>query len=147
MSENVETVRRLLVAMSAGPEEVRACVGELWDGDADYYPVRKFPEAQPCHGREEVAEFLARFRETWSRFEWEVQEAFAIGDDRVLVCGSLRAEGHVSGMTLADDLYQCCWLRHGHIFRAEDHLTLRGALHAFGLDAETLEAAGLRERS
>ena len=29
----------------------------------------------------------------------------------------------------------------------EDHVTLRGALHALGLQGETLEAAGLREKS
>ena len=143
----MEIVRRFLTALSAGPEQVRASVAEFWDGDADYYPVRKFPEAQPCHSREEVSQFLARFRETWSRFDWAVQDVVEVGDDRVLVCGSLRAEGPESGMTLAGDLYQCWWLRHGRIFRAEDHLTLRGALHALGVKAQTLEAAGLRGQS
>ena len=27
----------------------------FWDPDADYYPVRKFPEARSCHGRDEIA--------------------------------------------------------------------------------------------
>ena len=43
------------------------------------------------------------------------------------------------------DLYQCAWLRHGLIFRWEDHLTLKGALHALGLHGETLNQAGLEE--
>ena len=42
-------------------------------------------------------------------------------------------------------LYQCFWLRHGLIFRLEDHLTLKGALYALGLNGETLKAAGLEE--
>jgi hypothetical protein len=145
-AENVEVVRRFLAALSASPEEIRASVAEFWDADADYYPVRKFPEAQPCHGLEQVSRFLVRFREAWSRLDWAVQELFEIGDDRVLVCRSLRAEGRESGMKLEGDVYQCCWLRHGRFFRVEDHLTLRGALHALGLQGETLEAAGLRDQ-
>ena len=144
--ENVEVVRRALVALSAGPDEIRASAAEFWDDDADYYPARKFPEAQPCHGLEEVSQFLVQFRDAWSRFEWALQDAIDVGDDRVLVCRSLRAEGRESGLKLAGDVYGCFWLRHGRFFRVEDHLTLRGALHAFGLEGETLEAAGLRDQ-
>jgi ketosteroid isomerase-like protein len=144
--DNVEIVRRSLAALSASPEEVRASAAEFWDADADYYPVRKFPEAQPCHGREEVAQFLARFRETWSRQEWAIRELIAVGDDRVLGCTSLRAEGRESGVNLEGDVYQCFWLRHGRFFRVEDHLTLSGALHALGLEGGTLEAVGLSEQ-
>jgi hypothetical protein len=43
------------------------------------------------------------------------------------------------------ELFQCYWLRHGRVFRQEDHLTLPGALRALGLEGDTLEAAGLRE--
>jgi hypothetical protein len=42
-------------------------------------------------------------------------------------------------------MFHCFWLRHGRIFRQEDHLTLPGALHALGLQGETLEAVGLSE--
>src|SRR5205823_5681349 len=57
---------------------------------------------------------------------------------------NLRAEGRESGMNLEGDLYECMWLRHGRCFRVEDHMTLSRALHALGLEGETLEAAGLR---
>jgi hypothetical protein len=75
----------------------------------------------------------------------EVKKLIPVNDDRVLVHLSLRAEGRESGVKLEGDLYQCVWLRHGHFFRWEDHLTLKGALRALGLTGETLEAAGLRE--
>jgi hypothetical protein len=144
--ENVEVVRRFfLAALSGSPEEIRASVAGFWDADADYYPVRKFPEAQPCHGLEEIAQFLVRFREAWSRYEDAVQNLIEVGDGRVLVFANLRAEGRESGMKLEGDLYRCMWLRHGRFFRVEDHLTLSGALHALGLQGETLEAAGLSE--
>jgi hypothetical protein len=77
--------------------------------------------------------------------EWALHELIEAGDDRVLACASLRAEGRGSGVKLEGDLYQCVWLRHGRLFRIEDHLTCSGALHALGLDGETLQAAGLRE--
>ena len=120
--ENVEIVRRWLAIGSAGPEEARAAVAEFCDADVDYYPVRKSSGAQPCHGLDEVSRFLARWLEAWSRLEWAVRRCSEVGDDRVLVCGNLRAEGRGSGVKLEGDLYQCVWLRHGRFFRVEDHL-------------------------
>ena len=143
--ENVEVVRRWLAIFNAGLEEARAAVAEFCDADVDYYPVRKFSDARPCHGLEECSEFLAGWGKAWSRLEWALHELIEVGDDRVLVCASLRAEGRGSGVKLEGDLYQCLWLRHGRLFRIEDHLTLSGALHALGLEGETLQAAGLRE--
>ena len=150
--ENVEVVGRWIAAMSAGPaaigagrEEALAAVAEFWDADIDYYPVRKFSGGQPCHGPEEYSQFVARWLEAWFRLEWEVEELIEVGDDRVLVCAHLRAEGRGSGARLEGDLYQCVWLRHGRFFRIEEHLTLSGALHALGLEGATLDAVGLRE--
>jgi len=141
--ENVEFVRHWLTALSTSSEEALATVAELWDPDADYYPVRKFPEAQPCHGLEELSHFVTRYLDAYSRSEWTIQDVIEVGDDRVLVCANLRAEGRGSGVRLEGDLYQCFWLRHGRFFRVEDHLTESGALHALGLEGETLEAVGL----
>jgi SnoaL-like domain len=143
--EKAEIVRRWLAAASAGPDEARAAVAEFWDADADYYPVRKFPESKPRHGSDEVARFLTEYLGAFSRYEAAVQNLIAVGDDRVLACTNLRAEGRGSGTRLEGDLYQCYWLRHERFFRVEDHLTLPGALFALGLSGETLEAAGLSE--
>ena len=107
--------------------------------------MRKFSDARPCHGLDESSKFLTRWGEAWSRLEWAVNELIEVGDDRVLACATLRAEGRGSGVKLEGDIYQCEWLRHGRLFRVEDHLTLSGALHALGLEGETLQAAGLRE--
>ena len=143
--ENAEIVRRWVTPeLSRNIDEVRASVAEFFDPDFDYYPARKFPEARPCHGLEEFTRFLISFRESWSRFEWAINDLIEVGDDRVLACLSMRAEGSESGMNLEGDVYQCFWLRNGRFFREEDHLTLSGALRAFGLHGDTLEAAGLR---
>ena len=142
--ENVEVVRRWLASADKGDAVQFRRVVEFCDPDVDYYPVRKFSDGRPCHGPEEFSQFLARWMEAWSRLEWAVHELIEVGDDRVLVCASLRSEGRGSGVKLEGDLCQCLWLRRAPL-RVEDHLTLSGALHALGLKGATLQAAGLRE--
>jgi hypothetical protein len=145
--ENVEVVRRWLAATSdASAGAALAAVSEFWDAAADYYPIRKWPEAQPCHGHEEFSLFLARSREAFTRFDSTARWLVAVGDDRVLACVHLQWEGRGSGITLDGEIYYCYWLRHGRFFREEDHLTLSGALHALGLEGDTLEAVGLTEQ-
>jgi hypothetical protein len=107
-AENVEIVRRWVEAL---PDEIRATVAEFCDPDVDYYPVRKFPEAHPCHGQEEFSEFLARFREAWFRYEWAIQELIAVGKDRVMACLELRTEGRESGVNLEGDTLEAAGLR------------------------------------
>ncbi len=143
--ENVEVVRRFIDEYGDAPPDMQRFVADRYEPDADYYPVRKFPEARPCHGVEEIARFWAEYRDAWDRYEVAVKELIPVGDDRVLVHSSLQAEGRGSGVKLEGDFYQCVWLRHGRFFRWEDHLTAKGALRALGLSAETLETAGLRE--
>ena len=146
--ENVEIVRRYLEGTEEGMrggKAIEALVHEFWEPDGDYYPIRGFPEARPCHGREEIVRFFTAFYPAWEDYRYVFKDAPAIGDDRVLVHGAMRAEGRASGVALEGDAYHCFWLRHGRFIRAEDHLTAKGALHALGLSGETLEAAGLSE--
>jgi SnoaL-like domain len=144
--ENVEVVRRYLKEppQAAPLEEVMEWIAGFWESDCDYYPVRKFPEARPCHGREELARFLIEYRAAWD-YRYVVEDARAIGDDRVLVRARISAEGTASGVALEGEIFHCFWLRHGRFIRVEDHLTAKGALHALGLSGEALEAAGLSE--
>jgi hypothetical protein len=140
----VEVVRRWIEFWSTSPEHLLSGVARFCDADADYYPVSKFPEARPCHGQDEIAQFFVGFMGAWSRYEYAIRQLVDAGDDRVLVCGRVNAEGKESGLILEGDLYYCIWLRHGRFFRLEDHLTMKGALHALGFDGETLEEAGLK---
>jgi hypothetical protein len=124
-------------------ERIPEWIARFWESDGDYYPVRAFPEARPCHGHEEIITFLADFRDAWDEYVFEVKDAKPVGDDRVLVEIRLKAEGRASGARLEGDIYHCCWLRHGRFFRVEDHLSPRGAIHALGLSGETVEALEL----
>src|SRR5512133_2449216 len=93
--ENVEIVRRYLDEVSREPSER---VGEFWETDSDYYPARKFPEARPCHGRKEIVRFITEYLAAWEDYRYLVKDARAVGDDRVLVHGRVRAEGRGSGV-------------------------------------------------
>ena len=140
--KNVEVVRRLIEeAFDLDSDQLLA----FWDPHGDYYPVEKFPESRPCHGVKEIAGFLREYRQAWEHYEMRIEAITPVSDDRVFVRMTLAAVGQGSGLNLQGELFQCFWLRHGRIFRQEDHLTLRGALRALGLSGQTLEAVGLRE--
>jgi hypothetical protein len=142
--ENAEVVRRWFDEAFDELEDVRAFVERFWDPDGDYYPVRRFPEARPCHGREEIAGFMTEYLAAWESYTYSVEEALPLSGDRVLIHGDIHAAGRTSGLVLEGHIYHCFWLRHGRFLRQEDHLTARGALHALGLGGDSLEAAGLR---
>ena len=144
--ENVEIVRRFMDQYGdLAPSGIRGLATDFFEPDADYYPVRKFPEARPCHGVEEIARFQADYRAAWDRYEFALKRLAPVGDDRVFVHAVIRAEGRESGVKLEGDLYQCVWLRQGRCFRWEDHLTLEGAVRALGHSGDALEAAWLRD--
>jgi hypothetical protein len=139
----VDVVRRYVEAQNGTSEEVLTPARELWDVTGDYYPIRKFPEARPCHGLQEICQFIVRSREAWSELAYRVHKVIEVADDRVLARTTLQASGRDSEIKLESDLYLSVWLREGRLIRVEDHLTLRGALRALGIEDEALEAAGL----
>lgn len=141
--QNLEVVRRYMEG--AGVEEdTVARVAEFWEPTGDYYPVRRFPEARPCHGHDEIASFLRDFLAAWESYSYSVLDVKQVADDRVYAHGRIRAEGRASGMSLDGEIYHCFWLRQGRFIRVEDHLTANGAVRALGLSDEALQAAGLR---
>src|SRR4029453_15644103 len=108
--ENVEVVRRWHTAMTnIDPGSIAEVVAELWDADADYYPVRKWPEARPCHGQEAVAEFMSGTAEALASMENRVQWLIPLDDCRVLACVELRWEGRASGINLEGTMYYAYW--------------------------------------
>jgi hypothetical protein len=146
--QNVETVRRWIdeVARATTPEAVTAVVSELWDPDADYYPVRKFPDRQPRHGLEQIAAFMGTWRDAWGAFEFTVREIVPIDDVRVFVRTSVKARGHETQAPVDGDLYFSIWMRHGRLLRVEDHLTAAGAHRALGWDGPQ-ELHGIEQAS
>lgn len=140
--ENVEVVRRMFQALAEGDLDG---VLSYWDPQGDYYPVGKWPEAQPRHGSDEIRDFLVSFHQGFDRVEFKIHAMAPVGDDRVFMRVRVSGEWKTSGMSMGGEMFHCFWVRHGHVFRQEDHLTVPGALRALGLTGETLEAAGVRE--
>jgi ketosteroid isomerase-like protein len=112
--ENVEVVRRIYQAMGDGDFDRMLT---YWDSRGDYYPVPKFPEAQPRHGTEEIRRFFIDFEQGLERVEFRIHAITPVADDRVLVRLRLALEGKASGLQLGGELFHCFWLRHGGVFR------------------------------
>jgi SnoaL-like protein len=139
--ENIEVVHRLMEefgARTASDDSAAAFVAEFFDPRADYYPVRKFPDARPRHGGDEIAAFFASYAETWGEYEFVVVRIASAGEDRVAVHGAIKAQGRGAELRLEGDIYHSVWLRHGRVLRWEDHLTERGALDGLGLTDRSL---------
>ena len=137
MSEqNVETVRCWIdqFAGATTPEAVAAVVRQHWDTNADYYPVGKFPDRQPRHGLEQIAEFMGTWSDAWDAFEFTASEIVPIDDVRVFLRASVKAQGHQTQAPVDGDLYFSIWMRNGRLLRVEDHLTESGARRGLGLD-------------
>lgn len=134
----LEIVRRVLAPFPAPPtpEQMEAQIGELWDPDCDYYPVRRWTEAAPCHGRDEVTRFFLQIWDAWQTLDYRLADVQALEGDRSLARGHMSGVGRGSGIEVEGDVYHVIWLRLGRVFRMEDHLTERGALGALGLEAE-----------
>src|SRR6478672_383719 len=121
--ENVEIVRRYLEELPPEGlplEQNLAWIAGFWESDGDYYPVRKFPEARPCHGREDIARFMEEFRTAWEGVRWTVNYLRPVSDDRVFAHAHLGVAGRVSGMAMEGDVFHSFWLRHGRFIRQED---------------------------
>ena len=142
MSEqNVEAVRRWIeqFARATTTEAAALSVREYWDADADYYPVRKFPDAEPRHGLAPIAAFIGAWRDAWDAFEFRAVTIVPIDDVRLFVRTSVSAHGHETQAPVDSDLYHSMWMRNGLILRCEDHLTEAGARRGLGLDTPSPE--------
>lgn len=134
--ENTDRVRRWMdkFRLLRTPDGAKAAVSESWDTDADYYPVRKFPDARPRHGIDEIAEFMASYAVAWDSYDFGAAKIVPIDDVRVFVETHVTAQSHESPATVGGALYHSAWLRDGRILRWEDHLTEAGALRGLGLE-------------
>lgn len=132
--ENLAAVLRYLDWPGHPDQAVReATITDNFDERCDFYPVRAFAEAAPCHGREAMIAFMRSFWEAWDQWEVIPLELDAIDDVRVLAHTHITGIGTSSGVELDVELYHCFWFRNGLIFRLEDHITERGAREGLGL--------------
>lgn len=59
---------------------------------------------------ESLVRFFTAFYSAWEDYRYVIKDATAIGDDRVIAHGAIRAEGRASGVALEGDAYHRFWL-------------------------------------
>jgi ketosteroid isomerase-like protein len=131
--ENLELVRRALVATSGGdPEPAQA----VFDSSIEWNMsgVAGWPEKRVYRGRE-VGEFLRAWADSWRDWRFEVTDLRDAGEDRVFAAIHERGIGTESDVSVDQHRYLIFTLRDGHVVR----------VHMFSESAEALDAAGLRE--
>jgi ketosteroid isomerase-like protein len=128
--ENLEIPRRAIEAYGRG--DIPGFL-ELLDEDVEWIPIMATLEGRVYRGHEGVRQWLDDLANYWEYFEPRYEEYRDLGD-RVLVLGSWRARGRVSGVVLDDQ--PGTWL-----FEIKDGKVAR--MQTFTDREEGLEAAGL----
>jgi ketosteroid isomerase-like protein len=129
--ENVEIGLAAVDAWNRGDREAWMA---LWDGEAEFYPLRAQLEGESYSGHEGLERFLAEMTEEWKEVRFEIEETRDAGE-QVIGIGRFRARGRASGVDLDVPLGVFTRVRRGKIVYTR----------LFSEPAEALEAAGLRE--
>ncbi|MET0511014.1 MAG: nuclear transport factor 2 family protein [Thermoleophilaceae bacterium] len=134
--ENVEIVRQGVARWRAGDDDV------LLDflisnsaPDIELYSRFGGFSGEPYRGHDGVRAWVADIRENFERFDPWLDEARAVGDDRVLAFGGIRFRARESGVDMAE--------RMGWVYEFRDGLLRR--MMFYGSSSEALEAVGLSE--
>jgi ketosteroid isomerase-like protein len=130
--ENVELVRRALVAFAAASYDPRNVRGffEYFEPDVEYDISRTNPETQLYFGREGVIAALEQWIGTWEGFEVEVVSLIDVGDDQVV--SVIQERGKMRGSDVwVEHTRGAVWtIRDHRIARYEEHQDRAGALEA-----------------
>jgi ketosteroid isomerase-like protein len=135
--ENVELVRRALVAFSAASHDPRNARGffEYFDPNIEYDVSRTNPQTQLYYGRDGIVAALEQWIESWDGFEVDVLSLIDAGDDHVV--SVIRERGRLRDSE--------AWVEHtrGAVWTIRDHRIARYEEHQDR--ARALDAVGLRE--
>jgi ketosteroid isomerase-like protein len=128
--ENLEVPRRMIDAYTRG--DIPSFLDEL-DPDVEWIPIMAVLEGRVYRGPEGVQQWLAELARDWEYFEPRYEEYRDLGD-RVLIFGTWRARGRVSGVELENQ--PAAWL-----YELKDAKVVR--MRTFTDRTEALEAAGV----
>lgn len=126
--------RRSTKRRPANTEIVRSGYGLAFvsclDPQVVFEPDRSEPGAKPVRGRDRVAGLLESAREAWESCRFELDDVRELDEERVLVCGTVRARARGTGAPLELSFANLWTLREGKAVR----------IAAFGDRAEALGA-------
>jgi ketosteroid isomerase-like protein len=134
--ENVELVRQGTARWRAGDYD--ALLEFLISSSApeiELYSRFGGFSGEPYRGHDGVRAWVADIQENFERFEPWLDEARAVGDDRVVASGGIRFRARESGVDMAEQM--------GWVYEFRNGLVRR--MMFYGSWSEALEAVGLRE--
>src|SRR4051794_1709841 len=130
--ENVEIVRAALDAYNAGDIDTML---RFYAVDIEVIPDSSaFVEAEPLQGLEAFRDWLDEIAKAWISVRWEIQEARAVGTDRVLLRGDWGGTGPGSGIEILSSFTGIYTVRDGQIDRLEFFADRDKALKVVGLE-------------
>jgi ketosteroid isomerase-like protein len=114
--ENVDVVLAALDAYNAGDFDAMMdrCAPQV-----EAFPA--LPDAQPVRGRDAYRRFIEESGSAWARARFEVVEASALDEQRVLLRGRWGGEGQSSGIAASASTSIINTLQNGLIVRVEFH--------------------------
>jgi ketosteroid isomerase-like protein len=134
--ENVDLARKYFDGFNQWFNEGTFDYYETLDPEVEWIPMSALLEGTRYHGHDGVRQWFKEMKRDWTSYELRPENFQDLGDDRVLVLGSWRAQGRGGEVML--DFAQAAWLvqyRNGKLVR----------LQTFTQRDKALEAAGLRE--
>jgi ketosteroid isomerase-like protein len=131
--DNVEAVRAAVVALNAG--DFDAALAQVHP-DAEWQPLRVFPDSGSFRGPEGVREFFQSWMDTFRGFRVHLKTCAPVDEDRVLAVLWVSGEGAESGARVeSPEFFQLIEFRDGRMIRAQ----------MFETESDALEAAGSPE--
>ena len=128
--ENVEIVRQFIDLGSAGKPDDWA---PLCHDDLVVVSPDNWPDGGVHRGLDAWKRQAERVRDAWATIRLQVDEALAVGTDRVLARVSFLAQGADAGLSFDTPVYLACIVQEGLITRCEWFWTYAEALEAVGL--------------
>jgi ketosteroid isomerase-like protein len=132
--ENVELVRQTVARWRADDYDVLLdFLISISAPDVELYSRFGGLSGEPYRGHDGVRAWVADIRENFERFGPWLDEARAVGEDRVVVLGGINGRARESGVDMAERMGWVCEFRDGLVRRMMFYGSWREALEAVGL--------------
>ena len=129
--ENVEAARRTFEAFNRTFRDGTPDLYETLDPEVEWVPMSALLMRTSYCGSDEVRHWMEEMKRDWTSYELRPERFVDVGDDRVPVLGSWRAEGRKGEVPL--DFPQAAWLvqyRKGKLGRLRTFTNRKEALEA-----------------
>jgi ketosteroid isomerase-like protein len=125
--------RRACEAAWRRPRPDVETLNEVAHPDHMMFPIQSLVEGGGYQGAEGFRRWLASWSEMFGE-DWEstVEDAEAVGRDRVLVTGRIKFTGRGGGVPVDQQFWVAMTLRDGKVIRSEVHTERDRALEALG---------------